>query len=121
MKRAMPILALLACSLAACTKPAPTKEPSTGGNPQAGQALIARYGCASCHEIKGIAHAGSKLGPPLDKVAKASYLAGVLANTAPDMERWIMHPRAINPQTAMPELGVSAAEARDMAAYLYVQ
>jgi mono/diheme cytochrome c family protein len=32
-----------------------------------------------------------------------------------------MHPRAISAGTAMPELGVSEAEARDMAAYLYQQ
>jgi cytochrome c len=35
--------------------------------------------------------------------------------------RWIMHPRAYSPNTAMPELGVTQPEARDMAAYLYSQ
>jgi cytochrome c1 len=35
--------------------------------------------------------------------------------------QWIEHPRAINPQTAMPELGVTPAQARDIAAYLYSQ
>jgi hypothetical protein len=32
-----------------------------------------------------------------------------------------MHPRAYSPNTAMPELGVTQPEARDMAAYLYSQ
>jgi cytochrome c2 len=35
--------------------------------------------------------------------------------------KWIEHPRAVNPKTAMPELGVTRTEARDMAAYLYSQ
>jgi cytochrome c1 len=35
--------------------------------------------------------------------------------------KWIQHPQAINPKTAMPELGVTEAQARDIAAYLYSQ
>jgi cytochrome c len=114
-------LAALASCLAACSKETPTSEPLSGGNPRVGGALIARYGCAACHEINGIAHAGSKVGPPLDKIGKGSYIGGVLANTAPNLEGWIMHPHAYNPHSAMPELGVTAPEARDMAAYLYSQ
>jgi cytochrome c1 len=49
------------------------------------------------------------------------YVAGVLPNTGPNLTRWIRHPRAVRPDTTMPELDVSAAEARDMAAYLYSQ
>jgi cytochrome c1 len=33
--------------------------------------------------------------------------------------RWIRDPQAIDPGTAMPNLQVSVATARDMAAYLY--
>jgi cytochrome c2 len=113
---------LLACAaLAACTKTPPKTEPITGGDPRAGSALIARYGCASCHQIKGIAHADSQVGPPLDGIRSRGYIAGVLPHTADNLIKWIQHPRQVVPNTAMPELGVSQAEARDMAAYLYSQ
>jgi cytochrome c1 len=45
----------------------------------------------------------------------------VVPNSAGNLEQWIMHPRSLSPKTAMPELGVTQAEARDMAAYLYSQ
>ena len=119
MKLLLPIL--LGSVLAACEKRPPTYEPLTGGNPRAGQQLVARYGCAACHEIKGIAHADSKVGPSLTELRDRSYIAGVVPHSASKLIQWIQHPRAIDPKTAMPDLGVSAAEARDMAAYLYSQ
>jgi cytochrome c2 len=112
---------LLLAALAGCSKKPPETEPMTGGNPRIGQQLLARYGCAACHEIKGIAHADSKVGPSLTEMRDRSYVAGVVPNSATNLIRWIQHPRAIDPKTAMPELGVSEAEARDMAAYLYSQ
>jgi len=35
------------------------------------------------------------------------------------MQQWIAHPRSFDPQTAMPELGLSDTDSRDMVAYLY--
>ncbi|MBW8899679.1 MAG: c-type cytochrome [Massilia sp.] len=110
-----------AAALAACSKAPPATEPITGGDPRAGRAQLARYGCASCHQIKGIAHADSQVGPPLDEIRSRGYIAGVLPHTADNLIKWIQHPRQVVPNTAMPELGVTAAEARDMAAYLYSQ
>ena len=115
------LLLLCVAALAACSKKPPQTEPITGGDPRAGRALIARYGCASCHQIKGIAHAESQVGPPLDEIRSRGYIAGVLPHTADNLIKWIQHPRQVVPNTAMPELGVSQAEARDMAAYLYSQ
>jgi cytochrome c2 len=119
MKRCYPALVLV-LSLAACSK-LPTIEPLTGGNPQAGQKLIDAYGCASCHQIKGIAHADSRVGSSLKDIRESSYVAGMLPNSADNLMKWIEHPSAINPKTAMPELGVTSAQARDIAAYLYSQ
>lgn len=119
MKRCLPVLVLV-LSLAACGKPS-SIEPLTGGNPQAGQKLIDAFGCASCHQIKGIAHADSKVGPSLKEIRERSYIAGMLPNSADNLMKWIEHPSAINPKTAMPELGVTPAQARDIAAYLYSQ
>jgi len=116
-------LAILPCVflLAACSKTPPETEPITGGDPRHGRELLARYGCASCHKIKGIAHADSHVGPPLDEIRSRGYIAGVMPHTADNLMKWIQHPRQVVPNTAMPELGVSQAEARDMAAYLYSQ
>jgi cytochrome c1 len=46
-------------------------------------------------------------------------VAGKLPNTPDQLVRWIQQPQAVEPGTAMPDLGVSLAEARDIAAYLY--
>jgi cytochrome c2 len=112
---------LLCALLAACSKQPPSFEPLTGGNPRSGQQLLARYGCAACHEIKGIAHADSKVGPSLTEIRDRGYVGGVLPHSASNLIKWIQHPRSYSPNTAMPELGVSEAEACDMAAYLYSQ
>jgi cytochrome c2 len=108
-------------ALAGCAKEPPAYDPLSGGNPRSGRQLVARYGCAACHEIKGVAHADSKVGPSLTEMRSRGYVAGVLPNTGPNLIKWIRHPRAVRPDTAMPELGMSDAEARDMAAYLYNQ
>jgi cytochrome c1 len=33
--------------------------------------------------------------------------------------RWLQNPQAIDPQSAMPDLGVKEKDARDIAAFLY--
>ena len=93
----------------------------SGGDPRKGKELIAHYGCGSCHEIKGVPGANATVAPSLKDVAKRVYLAGRLANTPANLERWILDPRAIDPKTAMPKVGVDEAGARDIAAYLYKQ
>jgi len=117
----IPMTMLLVAALAACTKRPPDADPLTGGNPRVGQQLVARYGCAACHEIEGIAHADSQVGPSLKAIRDRGYIAGVVPNTTSNLIRWIQHPRAIDPKSAMPDLGVSETEARDIAAYLYNQ
>ena len=91
----------------------------TGGNAKVGRATIARYGCAGCHVIPGIAGANGKVGPDLTGVGRRSELAGKLSNNPAAMVRWLMHPQTISPGSGMPEQGVGEADARDMAAFLY--
>jgi cytochrome c len=110
-------IALIACS----DQGLPLKEPISGGNAIKGKQLIVNYGCVSCHEIKGINHANGTVGPPLKGIRERTYVGGVVPNTGDNMVQWIMHPRQLSPKTAMPELGVSEADARDIAAYLYSQ
>ncbi|MDX5376452.1 MAG: c-type cytochrome [Halomonas sp.] len=89
------------------------------GDPEVGQAAIREYGCGSCHVIPGIGGADGRTGPSLERIAKRVYLAGVLPNTPDDMMRWIREPEAVDPRTAMPNMGVSESDARDITAYLY--
>ena len=90
----------------------------TGGDPDAGPALMTRYGCAGCHEIPGVRGAGGRVGPPLRQLAGRVYIGGVLTNRPDHLVRWIVNPRAVSPKTAMPVTGISEAEARHVAAYL---
>ena len=91
----------------------------TGGNPQRGKAAVSRYGCATCHTIPGINGADALVGPPLSQMGSRSYIAGVLPNTPDNMIRWIENPPGVDRLTAMPNLGVTDSDARDIAGYLY--
>jgi cytochrome c len=91
----------------------------TGGHPDLGRETIERYGCGSCHTIPGVRRADANVGPSLQKVATRTYIAGVLTNTPEHLMQWVQDPPGVDPKTAMPRLGVTEAEARDIAAYLY--
>jgi len=91
----------------------------TGGDPLRGRTALRSYGCDTCHTIPGVATANATVGPPLTQIARRTYLAGRLANTPQNMTLWIRSPREVDPQTAMPDTGVSINDARDIAAYLY--
>lgn len=91
----------------------------TGGHPELAEAHILRYGCAACHVIPGIRTPNGLVGPPLEDIGRRIYIAGVLTNTPENMVRWIVDPPAVDEKTAMPVTGISEAEARDVAAYLY--
>jgi cytochrome c1 len=46
-------------------------------------------------------------------------LAGHIENTPENMMRWIQHPHLYDEKTVMPEMSVTAADSRDIVAYLY--
>ncbi len=119
-------IALLACmavfaGLSGCNAGKETRRVNIGGlgNAEHGKELIASYGCGSCHWIPGIRAARGMVGPPLLSFADRTMIAGELPNTPDNLAHWIEHPRQVEPKTAMPELGVTPAEADDIAAYLY--
>lgn len=91
----------------------------TGGDPGRGEALIRRYGCGGCHTISAAIGADGKVAPPLDQLRKRVYIGGVTQNSPNNLIHWIVSPRSLSPRTAMPATGVSEAEARDIAAFLY--
>lgn len=97
----------------------PAAEVVPGGNPQVGAQLIESYRCGVCHTIPGIRDADGLVGPPLTLFARRTYVGGEVPNTPPNLVRWIMDPSSIEPGTAMPTLGLSEQQARNVAAYLY--
>lgn len=104
--------------LAGCGADTPVR-PVAGGDAMAGRKLIGNYGCGSCHVIPGIGGANGMVGPPLTHFAQRAFIAGQVTNNADFLVRWITVPQAIEPGTAMPNLGVTEGQARSIAAYLY--
>ena len=90
-----------------------------GADAARGAALVDAYGCGSCHVVPGVRGARGVAGPPLDRWARRDFIAGALPNTPANLVLWIVEPGAVEPGTAMPDVGASEADARDMAAYLF--
>ena len=91
----------------------------TNADAERGRTAIKKYGCGSCHDIPGVSGAAGMVGPPLEHIAQRVYIAGVLPNEPDNMVRWIENPPGVDPKTAMPYMGVTPRDARDIAAYLY--
>jgi cytochrome c1 len=122
--RSLPLAAVaLLVALAGCRGNNPTYgvayAEALGGNPARGPAIAERYGCGSCHTIPGVTGARGLVGPPHLWWSRRTFIAGELPNTPENLVRWIRDPQSVEPHTAMPALGLSDAEARDVAAYLY--
>jgi len=91
------------------------------GDPSRGEAMFIQYGCGSCHSLKNVRTATGMVGPPLDGIALRVIIGGHLSNTPANMEHWIRDPQHVSPGTAMPDLGVSEGDARDITAFLYTR
>ena len=114
------IVVAVGLALSACGSKWDTPSyPDFGGDPRHGWQLMQTYGCGTCHVIPGVVGAQGTVGPPLTDFGRRQYIAGTLPNTPDNLIHWLQDPQAIEPGTAMPGLGVTPAEARDMAAYLY--
>ncbi len=75
---------------------------------ETGKKLYAnKYGCNGCHSLAG---EGGKVGPALDR-------AGFRLNGT-WIYRWVKNPQAMKPETRMPALGLSDADAKAVTAYL---
>jgi cytochrome c1 len=108
MRRAIAVL--LPVALAACAEGAREHDEA--------RLLLRQFGCGECHVIPNVAQASGRTGPSLEHFGARSYVAGVLPNTAANVERFIRDPKSVDPRTAMPDLQVGAEHARRMAAYL---
>ncbi len=113
-------LLILALIVSACGSTSDTPQIVVpGGDPLRGQGALLGYGCESCHIIPGVTGTSATVGPPLAHFALRRFVAGQLQNTPDNVIKWIMDPQSVEPGTAMPDLHVSEAAARDIAAYLY--
>ena len=112
---------------------ASSKDVRLGARVREGRLLVATLHCMKCHESDRIKFAGASADaepalqpshmPELEADAPSLAEAGARLNEA-WMARWITNPRAMRPNAIMPKLfqglgeGDTAAEARDIAAYL---
>lgn len=119
------LLALTACGPAS---PPPAQSSASAGDASRegaliadaalGRALIEQYQCGRCHTIPGVAAARGSVAVTLEGFGARSYIAGRFANRPDALVAWLIDPPALVPGTLMPNLGVDAAQARHMAAYL---
>lgn len=112
----------VASSSVAQPMPGSVASDSAGSRREAvdrGRVALQQYNCISCHTIPGITAARNHVGPPLGGITRRAFIAGVLDYSDANLVRWIRFPRGIDPQTLMPELGVSETDARAMAAYFH--
>ena len=86
-----------------------------------GKAVIERVGCGSCHDVPGVRWPQGKVGPDLYGLSERALIAGKLSNRPDVLAAYIRNAPALVPDSAMPAMPVSEAEARDIAAYLYQQ
>jgi cytochrome c len=94
-------------------------EAMTGGDPKLGQAAFSKYSCGGCHAMSGVPGAHGTVGPPLDGIAARAIIGGRLENRPDTMMQWLRDPQHVSPGTAMPNLGVTPKDARDITAFLY--
>lgn len=96
-----------------------TSGSAGGGDPALGKQLIGAFGCGGCHRIAGVAGADGRVGPSLHDLAARRVIAGSLPNTPENVAAWISDPKAVDPSTLMPDLGVTRSQATAIADYLY--
>ena len=96
--------------------------PGVRGDPQSGRQLFVTAGCAGCHTIGGVPTASGVAGPNLTNVVLRPTLAGeVIPMSAETMVAWLLEPSALKPETTMPDVGLTDAEAIDLTAFLFSQ
>ena len=91
------LLLMVAISLAASGCQGSTvreAEVMTGGRVARGHAAIVKYGCGACHTIPRVSGANATVGPPLERMARRSYLGGHLTNTPPTSPDGFSTPRS---------------------------
>ena len=85
----------------------------------AGEKLFLTKGCVGCHSLNAVNAPKGMVGPNLANVGARTYIAaGTLKNTDENLAHWIRDPQGIKKGVLMPNLGVTADEARSLVAFL---
>ena len=92
---------------------------NVSGNAEHGREVVRAMECGVCHTIPGIRGARGIVGPSLERFGRRQFIAGTFPNQPQILVEWLRDPPAWNPRTAMPALGLSEHESRDIAAFLY--
>ncbi len=99
----------------------PAAEGAHPVDPERGRLAIQQYSCVTCHTIPGIVGANAPVGPSLAHLGARKIIGGHLPNTPANLVAFLREPRKYKPDGAMPDLGVTERDARDMAAWLGLQ
>jgi len=90
-----------------------------GGDAARGKQLMGELGCAGCHDLPGDEARTPERKNRASHFDRGPDLRDMGAKTTSDwIYSWIRDPRAYNPDTRMPSLRLTEAEARDIATYL---
>lgn len=74
--------------------------------------------CAGCHTVRGSDAAGVQAPDLTHLQSRRLIAAGALQNSPLNVMNWIAHAQEIKPQALMPDIKLSPADGRDLAAYL---
>lgn len=113
--------AVVVATLAACGggQPADTAAAAPAAARQDAMHLLRQHGCVHCHRIDGVRGAQGRVGPPLTDFPQRRVIAGQHPNTAANVARFLLDPRAMSPGSAMPRTVTDEHDARAIAAFLH--
>lgn len=106
-------------ALGACMDKSGLPRALAGADPERGRRAAERLACGACHDIPGVAWPRGRMGGPLAGFASRPLIAGRFPNQPDVLVRWLVDAPSLAPGTGMPPQALTAAEARDVAAYLY--
>jgi len=107
--------------LAGCKAPPATRHDVDSSVMARGKRLIEATGCGACHEIPGIDWPRGRLGPSLMDYDDVGLVGGARPANLGTLAAFIRNPRSVRPDSTMPAMPLSEAQAADVAAYLYGQ
>jgi cytochrome c oxidase subunit 2 len=83
-----------------------------------GMQTFEQSACAGCHTVRGTSASGS-IGPDLTHLmSRQTIAAGLLANTAQNLDAWIENPGALKPGTTMPAVPLSDQDRQALVKWL---
>ena len=113
------LLCMSAALLIACVQRGGYEPHVPDGDAERGRRAMAELECGACHVIPGVPGARGHVGPTLAEYRRNVYVAGKHPNVPEVLIRFVRDAPSLAPDTAMPEIAMTDAQARDIAAYLY--